>query len=157
MKLYYFYKIACLDVNITDCYIGSTYDFKQRLLDHKSSCNNQNSKSYNHKKYQFIRSKGGWSNWIMFPIDVLETDNKIAVRQRETELMKLNNSMLNSYNAYTDIKAYKKEYHLNNKDYIHEQKNQKYICECSGHFTHTNKSQHIKSIKHQTFLCQQII
>ena len=157
MKLYYFYKIACLDINVTDCYIGSTTNFKQRYMTHKSACDNQNSIEYNYKKYQFIRSKGGFQNWFMYPIDVLESDDKIAIRKKETELMQLNNSTLNSINAYTDIKEYKKEhnkyYYTKNKDKI----NHKINCDCGGTYKKSNIQQHSKTAKHQTFLCQQII
>ena len=106
MKLYYFYKIACLDAKVLDCYIGSTNNFKNRAKKHKSACNNKNDKEYNIKKYQFIRDNGGWNNWIMYPIDILESDDPIAVRKKETELIKLHNANLNSRNAYTDIKEY---------------------------------------------------
>jgi hypothetical protein len=161
MQLYYFYKIACLDVNITDCYIGSTCGFKKRYINHKTCCNNEKNNRYNLKIYQFIRSKGGWENWIMYPIDTLESDDKIAIRKRETNLMELHNSTLNSYNAYTDKheydKNYSKDYYINNKDYIRELKNQKFNCECGGKYTNANNHQHLRTVKHQTFLCQQII
>ena len=63
--LYYFYKISCKDVNIQDCYVGQTTNFKSRCNDHKSCCNNEKSKQYNRKVYQFIRDNGGWVNWTI--------------------------------------------------------------------------------------------
>ena len=99
-KLYFFYQIVCLDPKVTDSYIGSTSNFKKRLVSHKSVCHKKNSPSYNLKLYQFIRSNGGWTNWLMFPIDVLETDCYVEVRQKETELMKSYESILNIRNAY---------------------------------------------------------
>ena len=35
------YKISCKDTTITECYVGSTCDFKRRKIDHKSYCNNE--------------------------------------------------------------------------------------------------------------------
>ena len=81
--------------------------------------------------------------------------------------MQLHNSTLNSINAYTDkfeyynnnkdrIKDYSKDYYINNKNKINKQKKQKNNCECAGTYTDTNKIRHIRSIKHQQFLCQPI-
>ena len=57
MKQYIIYKIVCNDLNITDCYVGSSINFKRRKGEHKSSCNNPNSKIYNLNVYKFIRLK----------------------------------------------------------------------------------------------------
>lgn len=157
MQLYYFYKISCLNSNVTDCYIGSTTDFKRRYINHKSDCNNGNKNSYNLKIYQTIRLNGGFNNWIMYPIDILESDDYIAIREIETVLMFLHNSTLNINKAYTDAKEYNKYYQIKNKDYLHEQKNQKFICNCNGKYTKSNKIQHLKTKKHQQFICQEII
>ena len=96
----------------------------------------------------------------MYPIDVLESDDKIAIRKRENDLIKLNNSTLNSINAFTDKidkiendKNYRKEYYNKYKDKI----NQKINCDCGGTYKKSNKQQHSRTAKHQTFLCQQII
>ena len=35
------YKIVCNDLNIKDCYIGSTTSFTKRKNRHKSNCNNK--------------------------------------------------------------------------------------------------------------------
>ena len=45
-----------------------------------------------------------------------------------------------------------KTYYEANKEKI----NKKNICECGSEYTSTNKKQHINSIKHQTFLNNQI-
>ena len=38
------YKICCKDPTITDNYIGSTTDYKNIKINHKSNCNNQYSR-----------------------------------------------------------------------------------------------------------------
>ena len=65
---YIFYKITC-----DDCpdyiYIGSTGCFNKRKNQHKSNCNNPNSKKYNVKLYQTFRENGVWEKWDMIIID----------------------------------------------------------------------------------------
>ena len=160
MQLYYFYKISCLDAKVTDCYIGSTRDFKKRYTNHKTCCNNENNNKHSLKIYQTIRSNGGWNNWIMYPINWLECDDKMIIREIETDLMQLHNSKLNLINAYIDKheydKKFSKDYYIKNKDYFHELKNQKFNCKCGGKYTYANKSQHLGTTKHQKFICQEI-
>jgi len=77
------YKLFCKDYNITDCYIGSTTDFRHRSIKHKSDCNNTNSKSYNQYIYQFIREHKGWSNWKMTILEEFTCNNKFEKLQKE--------------------------------------------------------------------------
>lgn len=37
----------CKNSEITDVYVGSTINFNNRYIVHKSDCNNENSKNYN--------------------------------------------------------------------------------------------------------------
>ena len=106
------YKIYCLDEKVKDFYIGYTTNITNRMNVHKNVSLRPIHKSYNQKTYRIIRKNGGWSNWVMFPLDVLETDDYVAVRQKETELMKLHKSTLNtinSYRSFEDKKVYDKE------------------------------------------------
>ena len=57
------YKIVCRDPSIKDSCIGSTTDYKNIKINHKSHCNNQYSRYYNRYVYEFIRKHEGWSNW----------------------------------------------------------------------------------------------
>ena len=45
-----------------------------------------------------------------------------------------------------------KQYRDDNKDKMKEHKTKKCTCECGSTFTHGNKSQHIKTMKHQKYL-----
>jgi hypothetical protein len=54
------YKIVCNDLTITDLYVGNTTNFTKRKGQHKNSCINEKSKSYNLKIYKIIRENGGW-------------------------------------------------------------------------------------------------
>ena len=53
------YKICCNDLNVKYVYVGHTTNFVKRKCNHKSDCNNNNSKSYDLKVYQTIRDNGG--------------------------------------------------------------------------------------------------
>ncbi len=143
MSHYIFYKIVC-----EDCpdyiYIGSTKSFRSRKYQHKSICNNINSKSHNLKIYEKIRENGGWDNWNMIIIDEADDLTFTQARIKEEELRLKYNGNLNLNKAYTTeeeakernkkimknyyennkeaIKEYAKEYRENNKETILEYK-----------------------------------
>ena len=60
------YKIVCKDINIKDCYVGSTTDFVRRRYKHKSASEIITHQTY---VYDFIRQNGGWNNWEMIEIE----------------------------------------------------------------------------------------
>ena len=62
------YKSRCL-------YVGSTWDFHDRLIYHKSDCYNLNSKKYNYNIYKFIRKHDVWEAFHFTIIDTIETDD----------------------------------------------------------------------------------
>ena len=142
--LYYFYKISCKDVNIQDCYVGQTTNFKSRCNDHKSCCNNEKSKQYNRKVYQFIRDNGGWVNWTITELERNEYESVEEVRYRERywyEELKANlnyeipsrtrkERMINYNKEYREkhkeqLLEYSKEWR-NNNDYEHSEKRREY-------------------------------
>jgi hypothetical protein len=94
---YYIYKIACKDPSITDVYIGSTKNPKQRIYYHKSSCINSNSNRNNLKIYQFIRDNGGWENWEFIIIETIFCNNKKEVLLTEKKWIIELSSTLNTY------------------------------------------------------------
>ena len=62
------YKSRCL-------YVGSTWNFKKRLLMHKSECYNPKRKNYNYNIYKFIRATDVWEAFQFTIIDTIETDD----------------------------------------------------------------------------------
>jgi hypothetical protein len=121
--LYYFYRIVCKDLEIKDCYIGSTKNLERRIAKHRSNCNSDKSKSYNLKIYQFIRNNGGWKNWNIILIEKLEFDNKFECLQNERKLIESYNSNLNSNipgRTLIENEEYKKNYRIGNNDKIKE-------------------------------------
>jgi len=176
-KEYIMYKIICnTDDNLI--YIGSTTNFKCRKSQHNFCCNDPKSKKYNLKIYENIRNNGGWENWIMKPIEIYNTDNKIKAKIRENQLMEEYKSNLNCIKAYINYKEYQKEYRGKNidknknyqKDYRvnntdenkkyqkeYKEKNKKeislkgkeiIICECGCKSTKYNLNRHKKSLNH---------
>jgi hypothetical protein len=125
MELYSFYKIECKDETVTETYIGSTIDFKNRKKCHKTDCCNINSERYNLKVYKYIRANGGWQNFNMIEIQICEYESKIEAHIRENELMEEYNSHLNMIKAYISpeqkkeyFKKYGKIYREDNKETI---------------------------------------
>ena len=106
------YKIVCKDEAITDFYIGSTSNFKQRRFNHKYDC-----KKSKLKVYEFIRSKGGWDNWEMKLIrDKLGLGNKTDLITLEGQYQRLLKPTLNKRVAGRTQKEYMKEYTKKNKE-----------------------------------------
>ena len=123
------YKLCCNDLNITDIYIGSTVNFKQRKRGHKQGCNNINNNCYNFKVYKFIRDNGGWDNWSMILVATTPCNSKLELTQHERKYYEELNSTLNSdypgrtlkkyYDDNKDkIKIKIKKYYDNNKEYL---------------------------------------
>jgi hypothetical protein len=77
------YKIYCKDEKIKECYVGHTTNFKQRKIEHKYACCNQNSKSHNSKVYAFIRNNGGFDNWDFVEIEKFPCKSKYEAHMRE--------------------------------------------------------------------------
>jgi hypothetical protein len=76
------YKLVSNDLTFKSCYVGHTTDMTRRKQRHKNSCNNENNKEYNTKKYKMIRDNNGWDEWSMIEIqkypcnDVYEAKKK---------------------------------------------------------------------------------
>jgi hypothetical protein len=104
-------------------YIGSTTDFTKRKTQHKTVCNNPNSNSYNQKKYDVIRSSGGWDAFTMIEIEKFPCRDSKEARRREDEIMREMKANMNTKRANRN----KKEYYHDNKETIKEKKKQYYI------------------------------
>jgi len=144
------YKIVCLDPNISDCYVGSSTNFKQRKARHKNACNSPNTDKFNYNVYRFIREHGGWENWQMLQIEEFpcNSSHELALQERfHLEQLKatLNKQVPSRTNA---------EYYQNNRAKITEWKKKNHECPCGGSYTLCNKAQHIKRKIHQAYLNQ---
>src|SRR6185437_12820082 len=77
------YKIVPNDMNITDCYIGSTTNFAARKSQHKTVCCTPQNKKYNIQLYKTIREKGGFESWDMVLVENYPCKNKQELFARE--------------------------------------------------------------------------
>jgi hypothetical protein len=164
------YKIVSNDLNINDCYVGSTTDFTKRKCGHKSICANINSTMYNFKVYKFIRDNGDWQNWSMILIEMYPCTTHLESLQRERYWCEHLNATLNSlvpsrsHKEYTfdhkeqikqytfDNKERKKQYDVTNQEHIRTHQKTVIYCECGRSHTRGHKTHHERSNKHQEYI-----
>ena len=131
------YKIECNDLNITDCYVGSTTDFKTRKYTHQRRCTNPNDTKNHYPVYKFIRANGGWTNWTMVLVEAYPCDNKLEALKRERYWIKELNATLNknipsrTMNEWINdnkdkIKENRKKHYEENKDNVKDKVHQYY-------------------------------
>jgi hypothetical protein len=171
----FIYKISCKDLNVKQCYFGSTIDFNKRKWSHKSVCNNENGKYYNYPLYQFIRENNGWDNFKMQVIDFITSEDKEIYQKCEAKYIRDNIDIVlnkqipdrkkeewNEDNKEKIIeycqnnKEKRSEYYQNNKEKINEYKKQKVPCDiCNKILTKGTLSRHKKNNKKCLSLSQQ--
>jgi predicted GIY-YIG superfamily endonuclease len=165
---YKIYKLCSDDCD--EFYIGSTRDFTTRKSNHKSGCNNPNNPQYNCKKSKTIREFGGWENWRMVVIKLMENATKLEAEMQEDAYRVEMNAQLNSMKAtrglmtieeyrkqhYIDNKEYyiqhNNQYYKNNKQQLSEIRNKKHNCECGGRYVQGSIARHMKTQKHQNYI-----
>ena len=155
--------------NYEECYIGSTTNYKRRIIGHRTNCNNINRKEYNCKVYKFIRENDGFNEWQFEILEQLECNKKDA-HITEGIFIEMYNSTLNSLITGRTKKEYRelnkdktkqnyianrdkrrewhKQYRISNKDKINELKTTKINCICGSTISQNNKARHEKTIKH---------
>ena len=72
----YIYEIKSIDKSITETYIGSTWDMKDRLKCHKNDYNNNKRNNYYAPLYRYMRENGGFDNFEMTVIDSGECEDR---------------------------------------------------------------------------------
>ena len=138
-----------------ETYVGSTGDFKKRLRSHKSSCYNTKCKEYNFKLYKYIREHSHWDNVkFEFLVHLHPKFNKVERCSFEQEWIDYIKPTLNKWSSNTGLskKEWSKQWYIENKDKFSDKRKQKFNCECGGKYTHSHKSQHLKTKKHLEFI-----
>ena len=107
------------DYDNVNIYIGSTTDFIRRKNKHKSDCNCEKSKSYNQKKYQYIRDNGGWDCFNMIEVEKYNCNDGNEAKAREEYWRCHFNAQLNTIRAYI-TEEQKKQYYETHKDKLLE-------------------------------------
>ena len=136
--VFYVYKIK--DVN----YIGSTNDIKNRTREHNFNSYNENSKNYNYLIYKYIREKQIEIKLEILGVYKKKCSKRIKLLVEQFYINKYNsiNNGLNSRNAFTNIKKYKKIYREKNKEH-----NKKYQKEYYKKYYQENKEKEHKRHK----------
>ena len=154
-------------------YIGSSVNFKKRIIKHKSDCYNVNDSHYNINVYQYIRSNGKWEDYKFKIIDVYYTITKKLLNRIEGGYIKyfgLENLLNQAIAGRTDseyrddnqveLKKYyqvnkKKicnrvnDYRLKNKAKIKARISKPWTCSiCNKTVNTSSKSRHLKTTKH---------
>jgi len=113
------YKIYSNLSGVNEIYVGSSAQFLKRCVMHYSDCTNINSPRYCYKLYNYIRSNGGFNNFIIEEIEDYKCNNRTELNIREEYWKNELNPTLNQKKAHTteeEYKQYKKEYQQ--RDYI---------------------------------------
>ena len=144
-----------------DFYIGSTWDFDQRLILHKSF-----SKKNNQKLYKAIRDNNNKFYMELLYEYECYTDTELRMEERKCyDELKPN---LNTYRPYLSDEEKieytinnKKQYYIKNKETIKEKQkqnynNNKYICGCGSSVVNQNHKIkiHEQTKNHQKYLLQ---
>ena len=127
-----FYLIKCNDLNITDIYAGSTFNFCERKAGHKHRSSIPNTTT---KLYKTIQENGGWENWNMTVVDKKLVKDKFEATKIEQDIMDTYNCKLNSIRANSGVVfTTQQEYtHLYNE--LHKEER----CDKSATFRKTHK------------------
>ena len=111
------YQIRCKDESIKEKYIGHTTNFIKRVQAHQSRYNIENNKGYYIKVYTFIRSNGGWDNWIIEIILEYPCNNKNEAETKEDEYIDMLEHL--SLNIQRPNRT-KKEWKIDNANHVSE-------------------------------------
>jgi hypothetical protein len=150
------YKLVCNNLDVKDCYVGHTTNYKQRKNAHRTACIFPHQKGHNLKVYQFIRENGGWINWSMVLVENYPCNNGIEARARERYWYEILNASLNSEvpnrsnkewceDNKEKIAEYYKEWYENNKEHLAEnhknyyETNKEKITEINKKYRENNK------------------
>ena len=110
-------KIVCNDLNITDCYVGHTTNFRHRKSNHKDGCNYEKDKHYHYKVYEIIRANGGWDNWSMLEIEKYPCVDANEARTRERYWYEKLNPTLNSRLPIISKQEYLEKHREHKREY----------------------------------------
>ena len=159
------YKIEHIDDDSL-VYVGHTTNWDKRKISHKYYCNNENNLKHNLKVYQMIRENGGWNSFKMLEVEKYPCNDKREAEKRETEVMKVLKSNMNTYKSFiTQVemkernKKNQKAYCEKNKEIIQGKKNKYYEknkhhinekieCKCGYETYKKHLKRHQQSIKH---------
>tara|TARA_R110002050_G_scaffold365_4_gene2471 strand:+ start:7 stop:690 length:684 start_codon:yes stop_codon:yes gene_type:complete len=111
------------DQDNENIYIGSTTNFRNRKLQHKRNCLNDNYNKNNFPVYKYIHDNGGWDCWEMVAIENFKCENKRELEIRERFHIEKLKSKLNKIIPTRTSAEWRKD----NEEKIKEKKKDDYI------------------------------
>ena len=152
------YKIVCKDINIKDCYVGSTTDFIRRKSEHKKHVNKDTVKSY-YYIYDFIKNNEGWDNWEMIEIEKYNASDKLDSLKRERFWLEELKATLNKKTPSKTHNESRNDWRKKNIEKVREQNKkdkekykEKITCDCGCIIRKDGIIEHNKSQKHLILL-----
>ena len=82
-----FYRIVCRDLNIKDCYVGYTTDFRRRKSEHKRKSKLSILNGPDSMMYYFVGRNGGWDNFDMVLIKHQACEGSLDAHRIRLEYM----------------------------------------------------------------------
>jgi len=132
MKTGFVYKLVSKDIDVKECYVGSTGNITKRKNCHKSDFNKATGKHYNYRVYQYIRDNSGFANWEMIIIETVQYEQKYELKARERHHMETLGATLNSCVPNRTVAGWRgdnaehiKQYQQDNAEQL-KQKNKQY-------------------------------
>jgi hypothetical protein len=143
------YKIYCNETG--ECYYGSTEEtLSRRLSVHKKDYKRWKKGVRGYVTSFKIIERG---NYVISLMEEGDFENKDFMRARERHYIEFLECVNKNVPNRTE-KEYQKEYRQSNREKLIEKKKEKHTCECGGEYTHSHKSRHIKTNKHQSYLAK---
>ena len=130
----YIYKLVCNDIEVKECYVGSTTNMKVRKYSHKTRCNNTNDKKHHYQIYQFIRANGCFNNWSMIQLEEFKFNTRQELAGRERHWFETLQATLN---VKTPARTHK-EYYQDNSELVAKKKSE-YSNKCRERLTKYHK------------------
>lgn len=94
-KQYTIYEIRHKDPFMLNAYVGMTLDYSKRKSVHKLRC--KNVETYKYPLYEQIRHFGGWENFEMRPLEIIECESRREAECRESYWVRQCNARMNAY------------------------------------------------------------
>ena len=152
----FIYEIKSIDKSVTEIYIGSCWNMKNRYWCHKHRCNNKNRIDYNYPLYRYIRENGGFDNFEMTEIDSGECQDKTELECGEQFYIDLYGGIENLLNSQDAILNINKE-RENRKTYSKKTRQKaidtkRFYCKTCDIATSSQRDldRHLNSINHQS-------
>jgi hypothetical protein len=154
------YRIVCKDEFVTECYVGSTFNLRKRIGDHKGACKNPNTLGHNVPLYKFIRNHGGWENWDVVEVERVSCENVKQLRIRERQWFEHYGATLNAFvpnRSQAEWEKENREYMLE-RDRVYRHKNREQLNEITRAYRHKNREQlNAKAREKITCVCGSVI